>query len=54
MHKDVHVSEISSGEDDAGEAQKNIDSTTDLKHFFKDATPISGSNKARRQCVLCE
>jgi hypothetical protein len=53
MHTDVHVSEISSGEEDPVAKKKNKDPTADLKYFFKAAAPVAGSNKARSQCTLC-
>jgi hypothetical protein len=53
MHADVHVSEISSGEEDPVAKKKNKDPTADLKYFFKAAAPVAGSNKARSQCTLC-
>jgi hypothetical protein len=53
MHVDVHIPEISSREEDPSAKKKNKDPTADLKHFFKEATPIAGSNKARSQCTSC-
>ena len=53
MHNDVHVTELSSREEDMlSEKKKNTDATADLKNFFKAAPPVAGSNKARSQCML--
>lgn len=54
MHRDVHVTEISSGDEDEGHNKKNKDPTADLKHFFKDAPRLPGSKKARVQCESCK
>jgi hypothetical protein len=47
MHVDVHVSEISSDEEDHSAKKKNKDPTADLKHFFKEAAPIAGDRNEK-------
>jgi hypothetical protein len=53
MHEDVHIQEISSG-DETPTTLNKTQPTADVKHFFIPALKVKGETKAYAQCISCQ